>query len=89
VQLTGYTLDGGYAEYAVADARYCFPLPDAYTDAEAALLLCAGLIGYRALVAVGDAKRIGIYERCSGISPFHPLGRTQRTLHREAHPPRW
>jgi propanol-preferring alcohol dehydrogenase len=44
---TGYTLDGGYAEYAIADHRYCFPLPDAYADAEAAPLLCAGLIGYR------------------------------------------
>jgi propanol-preferring alcohol dehydrogenase len=60
-QFTGYTLDGGYAEFALADARYCFSLPDAYTDAEAAPLLCAGLIGYRALVAAGDAKRIGIY----------------------------
>jgi alcohol dehydrogenase, propanol-preferring len=60
-QFTGYTLDGGYAEYALADARYCFALPDAYTDAEAAPLLCAGLIGYRALAAAGAAKRIGIY----------------------------
>ncbi|MFH1045128.1 MAG: zinc-dependent alcohol dehydrogenase family protein [Pseudomonadota bacterium] len=60
-QFTGYTLDGGYAEFALADERYCFPLPDAYTDVEAAPLLCAGLIGYRALVAAGDAKRIGIY----------------------------
>lgn len=60
-QFTGYTLDGGYAEFALADERYCFPLPKAYTDAEAAPLLCAGLIGYRALVAAGDAKRIGIY----------------------------
>jgi propanol-preferring alcohol dehydrogenase len=60
-QFTGYTLDGGYAEFALADARYCFALPDAYTDAEAAPLLCAGLIGYRALVATGDAKRVGIY----------------------------
>ena len=60
-KFTGYTLDGGYAEFALADERYCFPLPDAYTDAEAAPLLCAGLIGYRALVAAGDAKRLGIY----------------------------
>ena len=60
-EFTGYTLDGGYAEFAPADERYCFSLPDAYTDAEAAPLLCAGLIGYRALVAAGDAKRIGIY----------------------------
>lgn len=58
---TGYNLDGGFAEYAVADQRYCFPIPDQYSDAEAAPLLCAGLIGYRALVAAGDAKRIGIY----------------------------
>jgi propanol-preferring alcohol dehydrogenase len=58
---TGYTLDGGYAEYAVADQSYCFPLPEGYTNAEAAPLLCAGLIGYRALVATGDAKNIGIY----------------------------
>ncbi len=48
-RFTGYQIDGGYAEYTVADARYCFPLPDGYSDAEAAPLLCAGLIGYRAL----------------------------------------
>jgi propanol-preferring alcohol dehydrogenase len=60
-EFTGYTLDGGYAEFALADERYCFLLPDAYGDAEVAPLLCAGLIGYRALVAAGDAKRIGIY----------------------------
>jgi alcohol dehydrogenase, propanol-preferring len=60
-RFTGYTLNGGYAEYAVADQRYCFPLPGGYADAEAAPLLCAGLIGYRALVAAGDAERIGIY----------------------------
>jgi alcohol dehydrogenase, propanol-preferring len=58
---TGYTIDGGYAEYAVADAHYCFPIPAGYTDAQAAPLLCAGLIGYRSLVAAGDAERIGIY----------------------------
>lgn len=60
-RFTGYTVNGGYAEYALADQHYCFTLPDGYTDAEAAPLLCAGLIGYRALVATGDAKRIGIY----------------------------
>jgi len=60
-RFTGYTVDGGYAEYAVADQSYCFVLPDCYTATEAAPLLCAGLIGYRALVAAGDAKRIGIY----------------------------
>jgi alcohol dehydrogenase, propanol-preferring len=58
---TGYNLDGGFAEYTVADQRYCFTIPDQYTDAEAAPLLCAGLIGYRALAAAGDAKKIGIY----------------------------
>jgi len=60
-RFTGYHLDGGYAEYALADARYCFPLPQGYGDAEAAPLLCAGLIGYRSLMMAGDAERIGIY----------------------------
>jgi alcohol dehydrogenase, propanol-preferring len=60
-RFTGYHLDGGYAEYAIADARYCFPLPERYGDAEAAPLLCAGLIGHRSLVAAGDAQRVGIY----------------------------
>jgi len=60
-RFTGYHLDGGYAQYAVADAKYCFALPDVYSDEQAAPLLCAGLIGYRALVAAGDAKRLGIY----------------------------
>lgn len=60
-QFTGYTLDGGYAEYAVAHQDYCFPLPDAYTDAKAAPLLCAGLIGYRSLAAAGSGERLGIY----------------------------
>ncbi|MBK8386697.1 MAG: zinc-dependent alcohol dehydrogenase family protein [Candidatus Accumulibacter sp.] len=60
-EFTGYTLDGGYAEFALADQRYCFALPQEYSDAEAAPLLCAGLIGYRALVAAGDARRLGIY----------------------------
>jgi propanol-preferring alcohol dehydrogenase len=60
-QFTGYTLNGGYAEYAVADQDYAFLLPESYSDAEAAPLLCAGLIGYRALVAAGDAPTIGIY----------------------------
>ena len=60
-RFTGYQRDGGYAEYVVADARYCFPLPDAYADAEAAPLLCAGLIGYRSLRMCGDALRLGIY----------------------------
>jgi propanol-preferring alcohol dehydrogenase len=60
-RFTGYTLDGGYAEFTVADARYCFPLPPGYDDVHAAPLLCAGLIGYRALAATGDAERLGIY----------------------------
>jgi alcohol dehydrogenase, propanol-preferring len=61
-RFTGYTIDGGYAEYAVADARYCFPLPPGATDVEAAPLLCAGLIGYRSLRMAGDAvRRLGIY----------------------------
>ncbi len=60
-RFTGYTQDGGFAGHAVADARYCFRLPDAYTDVEAAPLLCAGLIGYRAYRAAGTAHRIGIY----------------------------
>src|SRR3989441_8898612 len=60
-RFTGYQIDGGYAEYTVADARYCFALPRGYGDAEAAPLLCAGLIGYRALVAAGDAERLGLY----------------------------
>lgn len=58
---TGYTLDGGYAEYVVASADYCFPIRTALSDVEAAPLLCAGLIGYRCLRYAGDAKRLGIY----------------------------
>ena len=60
-RFTGYHLPGGYAEYTVADERYCFPLPAGYDDAAAAPLLCAGLIGYRSLVAAGDAARLGLY----------------------------
>ena len=61
-RFTGYDLDGGYAEYAVADERYCFALPEALPPAEAAPLLCAGLIGYRSLLAAGDgAERLGVY----------------------------
>ncbi|HYZ62340.1 MAG TPA: zinc-dependent alcohol dehydrogenase family protein [Acetobacteraceae bacterium] len=60
-RFTGYQIDGGYAEYTVADERYCFALPDAYSDAEAAPLLCAGLIGYRTLRMAGDPRRVGIY----------------------------
>jgi propanol-preferring alcohol dehydrogenase len=60
-RFTGYDLDGGYAELAVADERYCFPIPDAYPDERAAPLLCAGLIGYRSLRLTGDPERIGLY----------------------------
>ena len=60
-RFTGYQIDGGYAEYALADARYGFALPPAYDDATAAPLLCAGLIGYRSLVMAGAAERLGIY----------------------------
>jgi propanol-preferring alcohol dehydrogenase len=60
-RFTGYQIDGGYAEYALADERYCFALPDAYGDLEAAPLLCAGLIGYRSLMAAGQARHLGLY----------------------------
>ena len=60
-RFTGYDLDGGYAELTVADERFCFPLPDGYDDLQVAPLLCAGLIGYRALRLVGEAERIGFY----------------------------
>ena len=58
---TGYTLDGGYADHALADARFCFPMPAGYDDAAAAPLLCAGLIGYRALRLAGEGERLGLY----------------------------
>jgi propanol-preferring alcohol dehydrogenase len=60
-RFTGYDMDGGFAEYVVADERYCFAIPAAYGDVEAAPLLCAGLIGYRALVMAGEATRLGVY----------------------------
>ena len=60
-RFTGYQIDGGYAEYTVADARYCFPIPGGYGDTEAAPLLCAGLIGYRTLRMAGEGARLGIY----------------------------
>jgi alcohol dehydrogenase, propanol-preferring len=60
-RFTGYQIDGGYASHTVADARYCFRLPENYGDAEVAPLLCAGLIGYRSLKMTGDAARLGIY----------------------------
>jgi len=60
-EFTGCTIDGGYAEYVVADSRYCFRLPAGFSDIELAPWLCAGLIGYRALRKAGDARRLGIY----------------------------
>jgi propanol-preferring alcohol dehydrogenase len=60
-RFTGYTIDGGYAEFTVADSRFCFHLPDRYNDADVAPLLCAGLIGYRSYRKTGDARRLGIY----------------------------
>jgi alcohol dehydrogenase, propanol-preferring len=60
-QFTGYTIDGGYAEFAVADARFCFPLSDGYDDVAAAPLLCAGMLGYRSLRKTGDPLQLGIY----------------------------
>jgi propanol-preferring alcohol dehydrogenase len=60
-RFTGYTIDGGYAEYTVADERFCVPIPESYSDIDSAPLLCAGLIGYRSLVRAGDARRLGIY----------------------------
>lgn len=58
---TGYQINGGFAEYTVADAQYCFPIPDSYSDLQAAPLLCAGLIGYRAYRLVENCQRIGLY----------------------------
>jgi alcohol dehydrogenase, propanol-preferring len=60
-RFTGYDRDGGYAELVAADERFCFPIPAAYPDLQAAPLLCAGLVGYRALRLVGDAERLGFY----------------------------
>ncbi len=60
-RFTGRDIDGGMAEYTVADERFCFPIPDGYPDLQAAPLLCAGLIGYRALRMCGDAQRLGVY----------------------------
>src|SRR5712664_1581628 len=60
-RFTGYTIDGGYAEFTVADARFCFHLPDDYNDVDVAPLLCAGMLGYRSYRKTGDARRLGIY----------------------------
>jgi len=60
-RFTGYQIDGGYAEYTLADARYCFPIPESFSDFEAAPLLCAGLIGFRALRMAGEGRKLGLY----------------------------
>jgi alcohol dehydrogenase, propanol-preferring len=60
-RFTGYQIDGGYAEYAVADGRFCFPIPEGFPDLQAAPLLCAGLIGHRSLRFAGDGERLGLY----------------------------
>jgi propanol-preferring alcohol dehydrogenase len=60
-KFTGYTRDGGFAQYCTADARYCFPLPERFDDVSAAPLMCAGLIGYRSYAKAGDAQHLGIY----------------------------
>ncbi len=60
-KFTGYDIDGGYAEFTVADARYCFHLPSNYDDVDVAPLLCAGMLGYRSYRKTGDAKRLGLY----------------------------
>jgi propanol-preferring alcohol dehydrogenase len=77
---TGYDLDGGLAEEMVADARYCFPIPAGYPDRQAAPLLCAGLIGYRALRLAGDARRLGFFGFGSAA---HILTQVARHLGRE------
>jgi propanol-preferring alcohol dehydrogenase len=78
-QFTGYTVPGGYAEYALADARYCLRIPERYGDAEAAPLLCAGLIGYRAYRAAGDTQRLGLYGFGAAA---HLLAQVARAQHR-------
>jgi propanol-preferring alcohol dehydrogenase len=77
-RFTGYQTDGGYAEYTVADARFCFAIPDGYSDQEAAPLLCAGLIGYRALRMAGDARRLGIYGFGAAAHIIAQVARHQR-----------
>lgn len=81
-RFTGYQIQGGYAEYAVADARYCFALGDEVDAAAAAPLLCAGLIGYRALTMAGDAQRIGLYGFGAAA---HIIAQVARWQGREVH----
>ena len=85
-RFTGYHLDGGYAELAVADERYCFPLPEGYPDLQAAPLLCAGLIGYRSLRLCGDARAARPL-RLRRLGPHHlPGGRAPGPARLRAHP---
>ena len=74
---TGYDVDGGYAEYTLADARYCLALPPGYDDAHVAPLLCAGLIGYRAYAMTGDAQRLGLYGFGAAAHVLTPLAVAQ------------
>jgi propanol-preferring alcohol dehydrogenase len=76
-RFTGYTIDGGYAEYCIADRRYCHPLPDDYTFEEAAPLLCGGLIGFRALRLAGDARRLGFYGFGSSAQMLAQIARAE------------
>ena len=76
-RFTGYHRDGGYAELACADARFCFALPGGYTDIEVAPLLCAGLIGYRSLKMTGDARRLGLYGIGAAAHIVAQVGRHQ------------
>jgi alcohol dehydrogenase, propanol-preferring len=76
-RFTGYQLDGGYAQYAVADERFCFPLPESYSDVHAAPLLCAGLIGYRSLRLAGDAERLGLFGFGASAHLVAQVGRHQ------------
>jgi propanol-preferring alcohol dehydrogenase len=76
-RFTGYHLDGGYAEFAVADARFCFPVPAGYPDVQAAPLLCAGLIGFRALRMAGPAGRLGLYGFGSAAHIVAQVARSQ------------
>ena len=77
-RFTGYDINGGYAEFTVADARYCFRIPEGYSDAQAAPLLCAGLIGYRAYTMAGDARRLGFYGFGNAAHILTQVARYQR-----------
>jgi propanol-preferring alcohol dehydrogenase len=76
-RFTGYDIDGGYAPFAVADARFCFPVPAGYPDLQAAPLLCAGLIGFRALRMAGDGRRLGLYGFGSAAHIITQVARSQ------------